>query len=81
MEIKIGGKITLSNKREFRIVEMLEYNGFKYLLCSTTEKPILPAVFEYRVIDGKNSVRLEENENILEQIYLKIRKDTLESES
>ena len=81
MELKIGGKITLSNKREFRIIEMVEYNGLKYLMCSTTEKPIIPVILEYRVIDGKDSVRLEENENILEQIYLKIRKETLQGMS
>lgn len=79
MELKIGGKITLLNKKQFRIIEIVEYKGLKYLMCSTTEKPIVPVILEYRVIDGKDSVRLEQNDNILEQIYLKIRKETLNS--
>ena len=78
MELKVGGKITLSNKKEFRIIEIVEYNGLKYLMCSTTEKPIIPVILEHRVINGKDNVRLEQNENILEQIYFKIRKETLQ---
>lgn len=76
MELKVGGKITLSNKKEFRIIEIVEYNDLRYLLCSTTEKPIIPVILEHRIINGKDNVRLEENKDILKQIYLKIYKET-----
>jgi hypothetical protein len=71
-ELKVGGKITLSQNKKYLIVDIIEENGKKYLFCSTTQGKIEPIVFEYANINGKGNVRLEKDAKILQKIALKI---------
>ena len=45
-EFKIGGKITLEDNLSYRIVDMIVEGKKDYLICCTTQKPIIPIVFE-----------------------------------
>lgn len=72
MELKIGGKITLSENRVFYILEIIEYNNGKYLFCTTATGKIKPAVLQVGEIDGETKVRIEKNPEIIRDITTKI---------
>ena len=71
-DLKVGAKITIKKDQVYRIVDILNYEDKDYLFCSTTRKPIIPMVFEYKEIDNEIRVELEENNDILRGIFDKI---------
>ncbi len=73
-QLKIGGKITLKDKKAYRIVDIVEFNEKEYFFCCTVEKPIMPKVFEKKEIDGKMFIKFVEEPVILKNIALKILK-------
>lgn len=72
MELKIGGKITLSEDRKFYILDIVELDGEKYLFCTTAVGKIEPAILKTGEIDGKIKVKIEENPLIIRDITTKI---------
>lgn len=70
-EFKIGGKITLEDNVSYRIIEIIELEGKEYLLCCTTEKPIIPKVLEKKKVEDEIYVKLEEDPMILKKIISK----------
>ena len=71
-DLKVGAKITVKKDQKYRIVDIINYEGKDYLFCSTTQKPIIPMVFEYREIDDDIRIELEEDSKILKGIFDKI---------
>jgi hypothetical protein len=71
-DLKIGAKITIKKDQIYRIIDLIDYDNKNYIFCSTTQKPIIPMVFEYKIIDDEIRVELEENNEILKGIFDKI---------
>ncbi len=71
-EYKVGGKITLEDKKCYRIIEIFRFNEKDYLFCCTTEKPIIPKLFEKIEENGKIFVKPEEDLHIMKEVTLKI---------
>lgn len=67
-EFKIGGKITLEDNNSYRILDIIEYKGKKYLFCCTEIKPIRPQVLVCKEINDEIYVSVEGNPKILLEI-------------
>ena len=65
---KIGGKIILEDNVSYRILDILCFNGIKYLFCCTEIKPIASKVFLCKEENGEIFVYEEKNETILKEI-------------
>lgn len=74
-DLKIGTLMTLSKNEQYRIVDIRIEDNKNYIVCSTNKKPILPIVFEYRIIGEKLQVREEKDSQILKSIYSKLRNE------
>ena len=74
-EYKIGGKITLTDNTSYRIIDIIKENEIEYLFCCTTQKPIVPKIFEKKIENGKVFVKLEEDPEILIKISNKLSKN------
>ena len=72
MELKIGGKITLSEDRKYYILDIIELDGEKYLFCTSAVGKIKPAVLKIGEVDGKTKVKIEEDPMIIREISTKI---------
>lgn len=73
-QLNVGGKITLKDKKSYRIVDIVKFNEKEYFFCCTVEKPIKPKVFEKKEIDEKMFIKFVEDPVILKNIALKILK-------
>lgn len=74
-EFKVGGKVKLAENEEYRIVDVIEYNGEKYYFASSCKKPINPVVFK-RINDGeKTFIEFINDTEILKYISNKIIND------
>lgn len=71
-EFKIGGKITLEDGREYRIVDIIKEENKEYYFCCTVEKNVKPKVLIKKEIDGKVFMKEIKNPKILHKIALKI---------
>lgn len=71
-EFKIGGKITLEDGMQYRIVDIIKENDIEYYFCCTIEKNLKPKVLEKKEIDGKVFMRDIDDPEILQKIASKI---------
>lgn len=69
---KIGGKIILEDNVSYRILDILCFNGIKYLFCCTEIKPITSKVFFCKEKNGEIFVSEEKDVTVLEGISRKI---------
>lgn len=67
-EYKKGGKITLDDNSEYRILEIIKEDDKEYLFCCTTKKPIIPMLFEKVIEDGEVYVAEEDDKEIVQRI-------------
>ena len=72
MELKIGGKITLSENEVYYILEIVNYEGKKYLFCTTAVGKIEPAILQVAEIDEKTKVRTKKNPVIIKNISIQM---------
>ena len=72
-DIKIGGKITLDDGSKFVIVKVLKVNDKDYIFCTTLNKKVSPTVFEYKFVNDKLIVRIENDEKLVKKICEKIK--------
>lgn len=72
MELKIGGKITISDNEKYYILEIFELNESKYLFCTTAVGKIKPVVLKVGNIDGETRVKIEKDPKIIGDISSKI---------
>lgn len=72
MELKIGGKITLSENRKYYILDIIELDEEKYLFCTTAIGKIEPTILKVGEKDNKIKVKIEENPIIIRDITTKI---------
>lgn len=73
-QFKIGGKVTLKDNTEYRIVDIVNYKEKEYFFCCTVEKPIKPKVFERKEIEGKIFIKFVEDQELLKNVALRILK-------
>lgn len=73
--LEAGTKIKLNDNSEYIIIEKRKENGENYLVCCTTKKPIIPVVFKYAMDEDKILIIKENNNEILETIYIKMIKE------
>lgn len=71
-EFKVGGKVTLSEKEIYIIVDIVEYNGEKYYFASSTKKPIIPKLFQKLDEDGKTYIKFVEDPKIIKYVANKV---------
>ncbi len=68
MRIEIGDKITLFNGDEFRVVNILKYNGRDFMYLLNIKDSNKSWIYEYRQKDGKMQVKREKDEKVIEEI-------------
>lgn len=71
-EFKIGGKVTLGEKEEYIIVDIIEYENNMYYFASSTKKPIIPKIFQRIDENGKTFVKFVEDPKIIKYIADKV---------
>lgn len=71
---KVGGKITLSKDEEYRILDIKSFENNEYIFCVTSSKPIVPILFEYKNINGKDCVKQVKDTRLIEKISLEMLK-------
>lgn len=71
-EFKIGGKITLEDNNEYRIIDILDDEGVTYYFCCTVGKNIEPKVLVKKVIEGKAFMKEVTNPKILKNLAIKM---------
>ena len=73
--LKEGAKIVLDDNNEYIIIEKRKEKNQNYLVCCTIKSPIIPYVFKYEIDEDKILIAEENNNEILETIYLKMIKE------
>lgn len=73
-EFKIGGKITLEDNKEYRIVDIVNEEGIDFYFCCTVDKNIEPKVLVKKELDGKVFIKEVTNPKIIKNVMLKILK-------
>lgn len=74
-DLKLGATIVLDDDSEYMVIEKRKEKGKKYLVCSTTKRPIKPCIFRYEIEEEKILIIEEDDNKILETIYLKMIKE------
>ena len=52
-DLKLGATIVLDDDSEYMVIEKRKEKGKKYLVCSTTKRPIKPCIFRYEIEEEK----------------------------
>lgn len=71
-EFKVGGKITLEDGAEYRIVDVIKEDNKEYYFCCTVENNIKPKVLVKKEIEGKVFMKEIKNPKILKKIASRI---------
>ncbi len=72
MEFKVGGKITLEGKKQYIIIDIMEFNNRKYLYCTTVKGKIKAVILRIGTFEGKTFMKEEENPLIIYELSRKI---------
>lgn len=78
MKVEIGDKLTLFNGDEFRVVNILKYNGRDFMYLLNIKDSNKSWIYEYRHEDGKMQVKREKDEKVIEEIMKLIKSEVEE---
>ncbi len=73
-EFKIGGKITLEDNKQYRIVDIINEEGIDFYFCCTVDKNIAPKILVKKEFDGKVFIKEVTNPKIIKRVMLKMLK-------
>ena len=71
-EFEIGGKITLEDNKQYRIVDIINEEGIDFYFCCTVDKNIEPKVLVKKELDGKVFIKEVTKPKIMKKVMLKM---------
>ena len=79
MKVEIGDKITLFNGEEYRVVEIIKYDGKDFMYLLNIKDPEKSWVYEYRNDGEKMQVKREKDKKIINEVLELIKNEYTEN--